>query len=81
MIFLPVESMYNHYFCAGINIPTIRLTTHVSLILDSGLGIDLGLGSKLWCSEIPIKSVKNMDDLPGPSIVGGSIVSTQYMWS
>ena len=39
MIFLPVESMYDHYFCAGIDIPTISLTTYVSLIFDSGLGL------------------------------------------
>ena len=68
--------MYNHYYCAGIDIATISLTIYVSLIFDSGLG----LGSELWCSGIPIESVKNMDDLPRPSIVGGSSVSTQYIW-
>ena len=45
MIFLPVESMYIHYYCAGINIPTICSIIYVSLAFDSGLEIDLGLGS------------------------------------
>ena len=76
MIFLPVESMYNHYFCAGINIPTIRLTIYVSLIFDSGLG----LGSDSWRSEIPFESVKNMDDLPRPPLAEGSSDPTQYTW-
>ena len=50
------------------------------LVLDIGLGIGLGLGSELWCSGIPIESVKNMDDVHRPSIVEGSINSTQYIW-
>ena len=76
MIFLPVESMYNHYFCAGIDIPTISLTMCVSLVFDSGLG----LGSDAWCSDFLVGPRRNMKDLPRPSPVEGSSNSTQYIW-
>ena len=40
----------------------------------------LGLGSESWCSGIPIESVKNVDDLLGPSTARGSANSTQHIW-
>ena len=76
MFFLPVECMYIHYCLCRNRIPTMGSVTHVSL----ASGTSLGLGSELWCSGIPIESVKNMDDLPRPSIVEGSTNSTQYIW-
>ena len=57
-------------------IPTISSAMCVSLASDTSLG----LGSDIWCLDFLIESVKNMNDLPRPSIVGGSNVSTQYVW-
>ena len=76
MFFLPVESMYIHYYLCRNCIPTISSDMCVSLILDVGLG----LGSDTWCSDFLIEPGKNVEDLPRPSIVKGSIVSTQHVW-
>ena len=61
-------------------IPTIGSPMHVSLILDGGLGICLGLGSDTWCLDFLDGPRRNMKDLPGPSPVEGSDNSAQHMW-
>ena len=59
-----------------IHIPTVGSDMHVSLGLDTSLG----LGSDAWCLDFPIKQGRIMNDLPRSSIVEGSTVSTQYVW-
>ena len=76
MLFLPVEIMYIHYCLCRNHIPTIGSVIYVNLASDTSLG----LGSELWRSDFLIELRKNVDDIPGSSIVEGSSNSTQYIW-
>ena len=50
------------------------------VLLPQMMKSGLGLGLDMWCLDFLVEPGKDVEDLPGPSMVEGSVVSTQHAW-